>query len=115
MQEIAALRAARAWLAVVDAGNYDESWQSAAGYFKAAISKDQWRQAMDGIRRPLGGVLTRQVKAKTYVTELPRAADGQYVVIQFNTAFKNKRAAVETVTPMLEKDGRWLVTGYFIK
>ncbi len=114
-QEIAALRAARAWLAVVDAGNYDESFKATAGYFRTAVSKEQWRQAMEGIRRPPGNVLTREIKGKTYVTELPGAPDGQYVVIQFNTAFENKRAAVETVTPMLEDDGSWRVTGYFIK
>ena len=114
-QEIAALRAARAWLAVVDAGNYDESWHAAAGYFGTAVGNEQWRQAMEGIRRPLGKVLTRELKGKTTVTELPGAPDGQYVVIQFNTVFENKRAAVETVTPMLEDDGNWSVTGYFIK
>ncbi len=114
-QEIAALRAARAWLAVVDAGNYDASWQAAAGYFRTAVSKEQWRQAMQGIHRPLGNVLTRELKGKTYVTERPGAPDGQYVVIQFNTAFENKRITVETVTPVLEDDGSWRVTGYFIK
>ena len=53
--------------------------------------------------------------SRTYVTELPGAPDGQYVVIQFKTAFANKQSAIETVTPMLEEDGRWLVAGYFIK
>ncbi len=114
-QEIAALQAARAWLAVVDAGDYDGSWNASASYFRTAVSKEQWRQSMEGIRQPLGNVLTREVKGKSYVTELPGAPDGQYVVIQFNTVFKNKRAAIETVTPMLEGDGSWLVTGYFIK
>lgn len=114
-QEIAALRAARAWLAIVDAGNYEESWKTVAGYFRNAVSKEQWRQAMEGIRRPLGNALTREIMGKTFVTELPGAPDGQYVVIQFNTSFENKRNAVETVTPMLEDDGSWLVAGYFIK
>ena len=70
---------------------------------------------MEGIRRPLGAVLTRKLKSKTYATELPGAPDGQYVVIQFDTAFQNKRVAVETVPPMLADDGSWLVAGYFIK
>ena len=74
-QEIAALRAARAWLAVVDAGNYDDSWKAAAGYFRTAISKEQWRQAMQGVRRPLGNVLARELKGKTAMTELPGAPD----------------------------------------
>ncbi len=41
--------------------------------------------------------------------------DGEYVVVQLETSFANKKAAVETVTPMLEKDGRWRVSGYFIR
>ena len=69
---------------------------------------------MVGIRQPLAGVVTRELKSETHVTELPGAPDGDYVVIQFNTTFENKRVAVETVTPMLEDDGNWLVAGYFI-
>jgi hypothetical protein len=114
-QETAALRAAQAWLAVVDSGKYDESWDAAAGYFKTAVAKTQWRQAMAGARRPLGKVLSRKLRGKTIATELPGAPDGHYVVIQFTTTFANKRAAVETVTPMLENDGGWRVAGYFIK
>jgi hypothetical protein len=37
------------------------------------------------------------------------------VVIQYETQFKNKKAALETVTPMREKDGSWKVSGYFIR
>lgn len=113
-QENAALRAARVWLAVVDSGNYAQSWNTSASYFRTAVSQEQWRQSMVGIRQPLAGVVTRELKSKTHVTELPGAPDGEYVVIQFNTTFENKRVAVETVTPMLEDDGNWLVAGYFI-
>jgi ribosomal protein S17E len=41
--------------------------------------------------------------------------DGKYVVIKYDTSFENKKSAVETVTPMLDKDGKWRVAGYFIK
>ena len=37
------------------------------------------------------------------------------VLIQFDTGFENKRAAVETVTPMMDDDGIWRVAGYFIR
>lgn len=113
--EAKAERAARAWLATVDAGNYNESWQAAPGYFRNAVGQDQWRQTLEAVRRPLGQVLTREVAARTYLTELPGAPDGQYVVIQFNTSFDKKRIAVETVTPMMEDDGGWRVAGFFIK
>ena len=73
------------------------------------------RQTLEGVRRPLGNVVSRQLRSRTYATELPGAPDGEYVVIQFNTTFENKQVAVETVTPMLEDDGSWLVAGYFIR
>ena len=114
-KETAALRPAQAWLAVVDAGDYVGSWNAAAGYFRNAIGKERWRQTLEGVRRPLGNVVSRQLRSRTYATELPGAPDGEYVVIQFNTTFENKQVAVETVTPMLEDDGSWLVAGYFIR
>lgn len=114
-RETAALRAARAWLAVVDAGDYDGSWTASAAYFRGAIGQQQWRQTLTGVRQPLGSVLRRELASATFATELPGAPDGAYVVIQFNTSFEHKRSAVETVTPMLDADGSWLVAGYFIR
>ena len=37
------------------------------------------------------------------------------MIIQYDTTFEHKKAAVETVTPMQEENGTWKVTGYFIK
>ncbi len=57
----------------------------------------------------------RKVRNQTYTTSVPGAPDGEYVVIQFDTSFQNKKSAIETVTPMLDKDGKWRVSGYYIK
>jgi hypothetical protein len=46
---------------------------------------------------------------------MPGAPDGDYVVMQFDTRFANKQAAVETVTFMQEKHGTWKAVGYYIK
>jgi Protein of unknown function (DUF4019) len=67
------------------------------------------------VRDPLGKVLSRTLKSATYTTSLPGAPDGEYVVIQYDTSFEHKKSAVETITPMLDKDDHWRVSGYFIK
>jgi len=103
------------WLALVDAGQFAESWQSAAAYFKAAVSEPQWKTAINSIRNPLGSLVSRKLKSAKYTKTVPGAPDGEYVVLQFDTSFANKKAAVETVTPMMDKDGKWRVSGYFIK
>ena len=114
-RETAAIAEAEKWLGLVDEGKYAESWTEAAGYFKNAIAQEQWVQSLKAVRNPFGKLISREVKNKTYSTSLPGAPDGEYVVIQFETSFANKRSAIETVTPMLEKDGKWRVSGYFIK
>jgi hypothetical protein len=106
---------AQAWLALTDAGKYAESWQEASTAFKAAVTQAKWVEMVAPVRNPLGKVLSRKLKSATYTKTLPGAPDGDYVVIQYDTSFENKKEAVETITPMLDKDGKWRVSGYYIK
>jgi hypothetical protein len=113
--EKAALASATVWLALADEGKYSETWDQAAGYFKNALNKDQWIDSLKRGRSPLGKAVTRKPKSKMYTKTLPGAPDGEYVVIMYDTQFENKKSAVETVTPMLDKDGKWRVSGYYIQ
>lgn len=110
-----AQKAAEHWLALIDAGKFAESWESAAAYFKKAVPKEKWESSLGAIRQPLGALVSREFKSAKYSKSLPGAPDGDYVVLQFFTSFEHKKEAVETVTPMLDKDGKWRVSGYFIK
>lgn len=110
-----AIASAEKWLTIVDNGNYSESWQEASEFFKQAVKQDQWEQAVRSIRKPLGKLVIRKLTSASYTTSLPGAPDGEYVAIQFNTSFENKKSGIETVTPMMDKDGMWRVSGYYIK
>lgn len=114
-KEGAAVSAAEKWLAAIDEGKYSESWREAASYFKTAVQQEQWEQSLQAHRKPLGKLVSRKVKSKAYKTSLPGAPDGEYVVIQFETSFENKKQAIETVTPMMDVDRKWRVSGYYIK
>jgi len=114
-KEAAALSAAEQWLTMVDSGKYAESWKKAAEFFRNAVQPQQWEQSMQTAREPLGNLISRKVKTKAYKSSLPGAPDGEYVVIQFESSFEKKKVAVETVTPMMGKDGIWRVSGYYIK
>ena len=113
--ETSAVTAATAWLSLVDGEKYAESWEQAAQFFRGAIQKEQWVQTMQSGRKPFGNNISRTLKSKSYRTTLPGAPDGEYVVIQFTASFENKKSASETITPMLDKDGQWRVSGYFMK
>jgi hypothetical protein len=114
-QETEAVTAAEGWLALVDAGKYGKSWNAASGFFKSAVLQGQWEQSLKAVRSPLGKLVSRKLLSKTYMTSLPGAPDGEYLVIQFETSFQNKKFAIETITPMKEKDGKWRISGYYIK
>ncbi|MBU0677592.1 MAG: DUF4019 domain-containing protein [Verrucomicrobia bacterium] len=113
--ESAAIDAAQKWLALIDDGQFEKSWELSASYFKANVTLEQWIAAMKGVRVPLGAKLSRKVLTTKYMTEMPGGPDGEYVVIQFESSFQNKANAIETITPMLDKDGRWRASGYYIR
>ncbi len=70
---------------------------------------------MNTFRKPLGAVVSRQLKSAEPMTQMPGAPDGQYILMQFETSFANKSSAIETVSFVKEKDGSWKSAGYFIK
>ncbi len=106
---------AESWLKLVDEGKYEDSWDRSARLFKGAVPREQWRQAASGARAPLGKLVSRKLKSRKYAEQLPGAPDGKYVIIQYDSVFEHKRSAVETVTPMVDADGMWRVSGYFVR
>jgi len=110
-----AVAAAKTWLVLVDAKQYKESWVEAAPFFKEKVKEEDWVKMVSAVRGPLGDMKSRELIGAQYTKSLPGAPAGEYVVMQFKTAFQNKPEAVETVTPMKDDKGAWRVSGYFIK
>ncbi len=111
----AAVVSAEKWLGLIDNGKYAASWKEAGTFFRKNVTEQKWEQTMQGMRKPLGSLVSRKLKTDVYETSLPGAPDGEYFVMQFDTSFANKKSAVETVTTMLDKDGQWRAVGYFIR
>lgn len=110
-----AVAASRAWLSVVDAGQYGQSWDEAAALFKDHITKSQWERAVGDVRKQTGAVKTRELESAKPAHQLPGVPDGDYVVIVYHSSFATIPAATETVTPMRDPDGHWRVAGYLVK
>jgi hypothetical protein len=111
----AAKQAAQTWLALVDANQYAQSWQQAAAPLRNAVSIAQWEKDARNVRLPFGALQGREVTSATYSTTMPGAPKGSYVVLTYASRFADRANAVETVAPMLEADGTWRVSGYFIR
>ena len=111
----AAMRAADEWLLLLDRGAYGEGWERADRAIQEALPKTKWEVALEGLRGKLGNVNRRKLRAANHARDLPGARPGEYVVIQYDTAFETRPLSVETVTPAKQADGSWRVSGYFVR
>ena len=110
-----AVSCADSWLKLVDKMDYAESWDETATFFKSKISQDKWILTLSNLKPQFGKTNSRKLILSNFTTSLPGAPDGEYVVIQYKTNFELKNNAVETIVPMKDKDGRWRISGYYIK
>lgn len=102
---------AQQWIALVDAGQYAESWQAAGKLFQANMQQQNWVQALTSARTPLGKAVSREMTGHEAKTDIPGAPAGQYALVGFATNFEAQADIIETVTLYLE-DGQWKVVGY---
>ncbi len=109
------IKAAEEFLLLVDSGQYIQSWEAASSFFRGQVPREVWVEQIGSLRPAFGESTGRKMVSAQHVTRLPGAPDGSYVVIQYDTSFAHKRKAIETITPMLDKDGTWRVSGYFIQ
>ena len=110
-----AIKAAEAWLKLVDDGKYRESWEQSASLFRDKITPEGWEKLAKSTRAHTGALVSRKFKLAAYATSLPGAPPGQYVVIEYDASYANIQSAIDKVTPMLDTDGQWHVSGYWIQ
>ncbi len=106
--------AALAWLDLVDAGRYQESWREAAQLFRDQMPAENWSRLVAGVREPIGTLKSRRLQSSREAGALPGAPDGDYMILQFLSSFANKAHAQERVTLMRE-GAEWRVAGYYIR
>ncbi|WP_237059960.1 DUF4019 domain-containing protein [Microbulbifer sediminum] len=109
-----AVQAVLAWLEAIDNGAYNQSWEASAPMFRQQVTSQQWQEALEQVREPLGKILSREVESTSEHSSLPGAPDGEYLVVKLASSFENKARATETVT-FQKVQGQWRAVGYFIK
>ena len=108
-----AVMAARDWLALVDAGQFGDSYDQAGELYRNAAPRDQWANGLGAMRKPLGDVSQRNLKSVVVAKDLPNAPAGKYVIATFDTAFQQQPKPMwEVVTSFLYPGGQWKVVGY---
>jgi hypothetical protein len=109
-----AIDAAKAWLVLVDAGDYAQSWNAASQFLQSRVTEAQWETVGKAARDPLGAVVGRNAASVKFSATLPGAPDGRYALVEFDTRFAHKAAATESVVMTME-GGIWKTAGYSFK
>jgi len=61
-----ALVASKAWVAQIDAGQYDESYAFGCGAMHDKVPQDRWTQVLKALRTPWGPVVSRKQLSHIY-------------------------------------------------
>lgn len=80
-----------------------------------SVTKPAWKDAVLQARGPFEPFGARKLLNAVFRRQLPNAPPGEYVVLQYETRVQGNRTVVETVTPMRDPDGRWRVSGYYVR
>jgi hypothetical protein len=110
----AARTAAEAWLKIEDAATYDKSWAAASDYFRSQVPEKGWVQRMTETRKPLDPLLTRDLQATEWKTEVPNLPKGEYVAFVYETTFANGHPQAESVV-MVHEGAAWKMVGYAVQ
>lgn len=105
--------AATQWLALVDQGKYDASWNNISLRLQLIFPKDSWVAYLSSVRNSLGKVQSRVIALQSPVENPKGLAPGLYMVILYNTTFSRQETKQELLTLVLE-DNNWRVLSYNI-
>ena len=105
-----ASRAARGWLALVDARNWPESWAATGASFRRVNSVANWQAAGEQVHARFGPALSRELLSDH---DTPAPPNG-YRTIRFHSTFANNRSVTETLS--LDREaGEWRVVGVYVE
>ena len=113
-EQSAPAAAATRFVTLLDAGTVDAAWQEFAPLARMIKSETQWQPLQKSLRTAYGPVEKRSMRGVTLQNRYAMLPDGQYAIVQFDTVFRNKRAAVETIVLGQSQDSRWQVHDYII-
>src|ERR1700692_3358620 len=106
-----ALVVSKAWVALIDAGQYDDSYASACGAMHDKVPQDRWAEVLKALRTPWGPVLSRRQISHIYKPNGYEGSEGEYMVITYDTSFQRFSSATEIVVLKWE-GGKWRGAGY---
>jgi Protein of unknown function (DUF4019) len=110
-----AKKAALDWLALVDAGKFEATWDEAATMLQKAQSKAEWSKGLGGSRPTMGKLVARTFLNDEVRTVLPNFPPAKYITIRFTSVFEKNKDGRESVTLIRDGARGLRMMSYFLK
>jgi hypothetical protein len=108
-------RAAGAWLGLLDARNYTESWNQAARVFQRAVTAEAWARQAAPLRERSGDPIARELVDIDEVTDPPGVPPGDYVRLQFKCECSRAGLVQEIMLMVNDGERGWRVASYRVE
>lgn len=105
--------AALAFLATVDAGDYEKAWTDVSPLLRNATNKTSWLLLLRTSRAALGTLQGRKRIGAGFPDKLEDAPPGRYAVVAFESTFAT--TTLEEKVTMVFIDDAWKIAGYHMK
>ncbi|MCE0499059.1 MAG: DUF4019 domain-containing protein [Methylacidiphilales bacterium] len=102
----AALVAAKAWIAQIDAGDYVESYNAGCDAFHQQVTQQKWVMVLKAFRPSYGEIVSRREVSHSYKENGFNGMDGEYMIVTYDTTFSRLQGGYEKVVLKFE-DGKW--------
>ena len=102
-----------AWLKLVDQGDYGASWDTATKFIQLTLSRDEWIQSLNILRKPLGSKTDRTLVDMRVAMDPPNTPTGEYMILVYDTKFSGGSSAKELLT-FQKYQGIWKLYTYNI-
>ena len=106
-----ALTASKNWIAQIDAGCYEDSYDFACDAMRDKVPQDRWVDVLKALRVPWGQVLNRTQISHVFKPNGVQGLPGECMVITYDTSFKRLDPATEEIVLKWE-GGKWRGAGY---
>lgn len=104
-----ASQAARAWLTLVDAQKWQQSYAATAASFRKVNTIANWQRAAEGVHARLGPALSREL-----LSDFDTPSSNDVRAVRFRTTFPDNQVKTETLS-LTREAGQWRVAGIYIE
>ena len=106
-----AVSVAREWLAEIDGGRYEQSYQEADQALHDKMPQETWVKILKAERPGMGSVISRQEISRARHADGLEGVGGDFVVVGYRTTFSARADEIEYVVVKHEFGG-WHAVGY---